>query len=59
MSLNLGRGGQYLGIAIALGIVILVAQLFNFALGVVGTILLVAIVILVIAWGLTLLGILE
>jgi hypothetical protein len=58
MALDLGPGQGYLVGAIVIGIVLLVAGMFGFALGLLGQILTVVAVILVIAWALKLTGLL-
>jgi hypothetical protein len=58
MALNVGPGGEFLAAAIVIGVILLVAQIFSFPLGMLGTILMVAAVVLLIAWVLKLVGIL-
>lgn len=56
MALDLGAGSGFLVAAIVIGIVIIVAGVFGFALGLLGQILTIVAVILVIAWALKLFG---
>ena len=51
-------GKEFLVTAIVCGVILLVAGLMNFTLGVLATILTVVIVVCLIAWGLKVLGIL-
>jgi len=58
MALDFGPGKGYLVAAIVLGIIILLCAFFGVALGILNIVLTVAIVILMIAWGLKVLEIL-
>jgi hypothetical protein len=51
-------GKEFLVAAILCAVIILVAQVMGFALGILGTILMVVIVVCLIAWALKMLGIL-
>lgn len=58
MALDFGPGKEFLFAAIVCGVILLVAQIMGFSLGILATILTVVIVVCMIVWVLKVLGIL-